>query len=220
MLKLGVLSECISCLWAMQHIRFTAMTHYTASCVTKQLVPAAKKVCKGVLHASNRTLVLPFTLIYMPFHNIMPFIALMVPQSTTPIPSAVKHSKTADAENDTRNSRERDKERENQEKTLCELFLLTSSFRKHKCTKQYPTCTVSADGFSMWKRHCHDLTEITWTSKYWGVATERPSIATQRALTGFLSRTLWNPELWATYLFVYFLIGQCMFWSQKVPRIL
>lgn len=35
-------------------------------------------------------LLVPFTLIYMLFNNIMHFIALMMPQSTTQIPPAVK----------------------------------------------------------------------------------------------------------------------------------
>lgn len=37
----------------------------------------------------------------MLFHNIMPFIALIVSQSATQIPAAVKGGKTADTENDT-----------------------------------------------------------------------------------------------------------------------
>lgn len=55
------------------------------------------KLCGRVLYRLNSTLLLPFTLIYMLFHNIMRFIALMVPQGTTQILLAVKDTKTTDA---------------------------------------------------------------------------------------------------------------------------
>lgn len=71
----------------------------------KQLVHTAKRYAKVFFYALNRTLLLAFTLIYMLSHNIMPFIALVVPQSAARIPPAVKDTKTADAENDTRNSK-------------------------------------------------------------------------------------------------------------------
>lgn len=90
--------------------------------------------------ALNKT----FPLIYKPFHSIMPFIALMVPHSTTHMYPAVKDTKSADSENDTHIFWRKETKKKNiQEKILCELFLLTPLFRKHKCTKQY-TCTVSA----------------------------------------------------------------------------
>lgn len=77
----------------------------------KTISTHSKKVCKGVLYALNRTLLLPFTLIYMLSHNIMPFIALVVPQSAARIPPAVKDTKTTDAENDTRNSKKERKKK-------------------------------------------------------------------------------------------------------------
>lgn len=92
----------------------------------------------------------------------------MAPQDTTQIPPAVKDTKTADAENDTV---PHIIQRHPREKILSELFLLTPSFRKHKCTKQYRTCTASAYQDQLMTFQCenvngHDLTEITWTSKY------------------------------------------------------
>lgn len=50
-----------------------------------------KKLCKGVLYPPKTTLPLTFTPIYMPSHNIMPFIALMAPHSTTQSSSCKGH---------------------------------------------------------------------------------------------------------------------------------
>lgn len=72
----------------------------------------------------------------------MHFIALTVPQGTTQSLPAVKHTKTADAVNDS--STYIIQKKKSKTGTLNELFLLTPSFRKHKCTKRYHTCTASA----------------------------------------------------------------------------
>lgn len=72
----------------------------------------------------------------------MHFIAPMMPQGTTQILPAVEDTKTADAENDI--VTHIIQKIKIQDKILSGLFLLSPSFRKHKCTKRYHTCTASA----------------------------------------------------------------------------
>lgn len=108
----------------------------------------------------------------------------MVPQSTTQIPPAVKTLKLLMPKMTpchTHNS----KKTGPGEKILSELFLLTPSFRKHRCTKRYRTCTASAYQDQLMTFQCENVNFATISrrspghQKYWGVTTERPSVVTQ-----------------------------------------